>query len=62
LGTSYGDNEFITEHYIAFTKWNKGNIYITISADQIETTTYNFSLKNKKELIASNAFNYIKLN
>jgi hypothetical protein len=49
LGSSEGDNEYKVEHYIATQRWNKGNIYISISADQIEVTT----VVVKKDLASS---------
>ena len=51
LGTSEGDNEYVIEHYIAIQRWNKGNIYISISADQIAVTTFCLKQIDKKSLL-----------
>lgn len=51
LGTSEGDNEYLIEHYIAIQRWNKGNIYISISADQIAVTTFCLKQINKNSLL-----------
>ncbi|MEY5000961.1 MAG: hypothetical protein RLZZ211_997 [Bacteroidota bacterium] len=53
LGVTQGDEEYTIEHYIAIQKWNKGNIYISISTDQISVTTFCLKQEHKKSLFSS---------
>ena len=61
LGSSYGDDTYIIEHYICIQKWEKGNIYLTISADEIETTTISFKNDMKSLIVKSNSKDVIYL-
>jgi hypothetical protein len=62
LGNSYGDDTYIIEHYICIHRWEKGNIYLTISADEIETTTISIKNDMKSKIVKSNSKDVIFLN
>ena len=62
LGSSYGDDTYVIEHYICIHKWEKGNIYLTISADEIETTTISIKNDMKSRIVKSNSKDVIYLN
>jgi hypothetical protein len=61
LGNTYGDNTYLVEHFLCLKHWNKGNIYITLSADEIETTTYCIKMNAKEDLIKSSTLNYFNI-
>ena len=53
LGSSYGDDSYLIEQFLCLQKWEKGNIYITISANEIQTSTFKFDKTDKIKLITS---------
>lgn len=61
LGSSYGDDTYLVEHFLCLKDWKKGNIYISLSADEIETTTCSLKINRKEELITSNTGNYLNI-
>lgn len=54
LGSSYGDDEYLLEQSLCLHKWEKGNIYLTIWASEIETSTFKLDKLSKIDLIHSN--------
>ena len=55
LGNSYGDDDYLLEQSLCLQKWDKGNIYLTIWANEIETSTFKLDKRSKLELINSNS-------
>jgi hypothetical protein len=50
IGTESGFCDVVFEHYINLNDWNKGNILLTLSGDNIEPTTYIFKNERLHEL------------
>ncbi len=61
LGVGEADNFIRLQPAFLLDNWNKGNIFITISGDNISPTTFTIKLGQKEELINSSPNNKLKL-
>lgn len=61
LGSGNTDNIGTYELTINHSKWNKGNIWFTITSEGFEVSTYSISQDKKESLINSNSKNPITL-